>query len=146
MPRKEKRSRKYLGSRTWGGGNVKNRRGKGSRGGVGWAGRTKHRYTLVTAIGKEYFQEKGFVSRKPKLKILNLFAVNRIIEKENKQDVDLTGYKILSEGEISKPATIYASAFSKKAIEKITKAGGKAVVREEKPIAKEDKEEQKPKN
>jgi large subunit ribosomal protein L15 len=129
MKRKEKRSRKYLGSRTWGAGNTKNRRGKGCRGGKGMAGRFKHRYTLVTAIGKEAFQKKGFVSKKKKLKFLNLFEVEKLAKESN--EISLKGYKILGNGELKKPLTIYASAFSKGALEKIKKAGGKAIIKTE---------------
>jgi large subunit ribosomal protein L15 len=43
----------------------------------------------------------------------------------------LKGYKILGNGELTRPLTIYASAFSKGALEKIKKAGGKAIVKTE---------------
>ena len=36
--------------------------------------------------------------------------------------------KILSEGDIIKPLTVSAHSFSRKAVEKIEKAGGKAVI------------------
>ncbi|MGB9703151.1 MAG: uL15m family ribosomal protein [Candidatus Micrarchaeia archaeon] len=133
MKRKEKRSRKYLGSRTWGAGNTKNRRGKGCRGGKGMAGSFKHRYTLITAIGKEKIKKlkKGFVSKKEKLKEINLFEIEKIVNKTNKNELFLRGYKVLGEGVLKKPITIYASAFSKGALEKIEKAGGKAVIKTE---------------
>jgi large subunit ribosomal protein L15 len=131
MKRKEKRSRKYLGSRTWGAGNTKNRRGKGCRGGKGMAGSFKHRYTLITAIGKEKIKKlkKGFVSKSKKLKFLNLFEVEKLAKESN--EISLKGYKVLGNGELKKPLTIYASAFSKGALEKIKKAGGKAIIKTE---------------
>jgi large subunit ribosomal protein L15 len=39
------------------------------------------------------------------------------------------GVKILSQGDITKKITIYANAFSEKAVEKIEKAGGRAIMR-----------------
>ena len=36
--RKDKRARKFLGDRRWGGGNIKNNRGKGDKGGIGRGG------------------------------------------------------------------------------------------------------------
>jgi large subunit ribosomal protein L15 len=131
MKRKRKKSRKYLGSRTWGAGNTKNRRGKGNRGGKGMAGSFKQRYTLITAIGKEKIQKlkKGFASKTKKLKFLNLFEVEKLGKEKN--EIDLKGYKILGNGELKRPLTIYASAFSKGALEKIKKAGGKAIIKTE---------------
>jgi large subunit ribosomal protein L15 len=47
--RYEKKARRYLGTRRWGGGNIKNRRGSGSRGGVGRAGK-KHKFTRIVKV------------------------------------------------------------------------------------------------
>ena len=44
-----------------------------------------------------------------------------------KPTVEKKGYKVLSSGMLTRPAVIKASAFSKKAEEKIKNAGGEAV-------------------
>ena len=52
------------------------------------------------------------------------------IAKDNKgtYDINLKGYKILAQGDLSIKATITADAASKAAIEKAQKAGGKIVL------------------
>ena len=54
------------------------------------------------------------------------------IAKDNKgtYDINLKGYKILAQGDLSIKATITADAASKAAIEKAQKAGGKIVLAE----------------
>jgi hypothetical protein len=63
--RKEKRKRKYFGTRRWGVGNIKNARGAGSRGGTGLAGSglgtgSKHKFTYITAHAPELIRKVGF--------------------------------------------------------------------------------------
>ena len=58
--RHQKRSRKYLGKRRWGVGNIKNARGAGDRGGVGNAGARKHNFTWMTAKHPELLNKRGF--------------------------------------------------------------------------------------
>lgn len=130
--RHEKRSRKYLGTRRWGMGNIKNARGAGDRGGVGRGG-VKHKWTYITAKAPELhprIRNRGFTPwRQNKQKEITLREISKLIEaaKDQKQ-IELRGYKVLSNGSIAIPATIRASAFSKGAIEKIKSAGGEAVV------------------
>ena len=57
--RKGKKNRKYLGTRSHGKGNAKNRRGKGSKGGWGRAGMHKHRFTYATVYEKEWVMYGG---------------------------------------------------------------------------------------
>ncbi|MGC8479007.1 MAG: uL15 family ribosomal protein [Candidatus Micrarchaeia archaeon] len=131
--RKEKRSRKYLGSRRWGVGNIKNARGAGDRGGVG-QGRRKHRFTYFTAKAPELIGKKGFTPfGHKKLREITLAEIGRrLVAQKGKAGADntleLRGYKVLSNGSITSGAVIKAAAFSKKAAEKIEKAGGKAVL------------------
>ncbi|MGC8730561.1 MAG: uL15m family ribosomal protein [Candidatus Micrarchaeia archaeon] len=129
--RHERKSRKLLGSRRWGMGNIKNARGKGDRGGVGNAGFRKHKFTYVTAKTPWLISRKGFTSKKKNvLKEINLRDISKNFEKGNyaKEVVELRNYKVLGNGELSVPMEIKAAAFSKKAEEKIAKIGGKAVV------------------
>ncbi|MDE1851135.1 MAG: mitochondrial large ribosomal subunit protein uL15m [Candidatus Micrarchaeota archaeon] len=127
--RTKKRSRKFLGSRRWGWGNIKNRRGSGSRGGVG-KGNRKGMFTHRVIYDKLAVRDPGFNQwRRFQLKEASLNTVDRKARssKEAKPTVELKGYKILSNGTLSKAVVVKASSFSKKAQEKITKAGGEAI-------------------
>lgn len=127
--RHAKRNRKYLGTRRWGMGNIKNARGAGDRGGVGKGG-IKHKWTYVTAKAPETIRTRGFTPwKRVKPKEITLREINKMIHAAKEQKaIELNGFKVLSNGEITKAATIKASAFSKSAIEKIKSAGGEAVV------------------
>jgi large subunit ribosomal protein L15 len=129
--RKKKHNRKYLGTRRWGVGNIKNARGKGSRGGVGMAGSRKHKFTYLTAKAPWLIKQHGFSNWKPKKPDeITLWEIDGMIRNsaEQKPTIELKRCKVLSNGTMSRPATIRAHAFSEKAIEKIKKAGGEAVV------------------
>ena len=127
--RNERKGRKYLGNRRWGAGNIKNRRGGGDRGGVGAAGR-KNKFTHLIVYGKGNIKKKGFYNyAKNALTEINLGNVSRQVlqSKAEKPTIELKNYKVLSSGTLAKPAVIKASAFSKRAEEKIKQAGGEAV-------------------
>ncbi len=126
--RKEKRNRKYFGSRHWGLGNIKNGRGSGDRGGVG-KGAVKPRWTWTTAKHPELIGKRGFHRWGQKeSKWIDLYAINNMLEKEKKEILDLKGYKVLSRGELNFKVKIKASGFSKKAMEKIKAAESTAEV------------------
>ena len=84
--------------------------------------------------------KRGFTSRlKVKYQIINIRTLDGLKEpvvtpqklKELKivKNIDRgRGIKVLGEGELSKPMTIRAHSFSRKAIEKIKKAGGKTEI------------------
>ncbi len=84
--------------------------------------------------------KRGFTSRlKKKYQIINIRTLDGLKEstvtpqklKELKivKNIDRgRGVKVLGEGELSRPMTIKAHAFSGKAIEKIKKAGGKVEI------------------
>ena len=119
------KTRKFLGARRWGAGNIKNRRGSGSRGGVGRAGK-KHKFTRIVKYEQERLHHKGFTPyRKVKIAIINLDYISKAA-KGNKE-LELKGYKVLSGGELKEAVTVKASGFSKKAMEKIKQAGGQAI-------------------
>ncbi len=126
--RKESKNRRYLGSRRWGAGNIKNRRGKGSRGGVGKSGK-KHWFTYIVKYAPERIRQKGFSSWNKKVfKEINLDKVSKLARnsKDAKPTIELRGFKVLGNGSLAKPAVVKASAFSKSAEEKIKSAGGEA--------------------
>ncbi len=129
MVLRTKKNRKFLGSRTWGWGNKKNNRGSGARGGVGRGGR-KSKWTYTVKYDKERIHTPGFVMpRRVVLDEISLDKISDIAEemKEEKPTVELRGYKVLSNGSLSKPAVIKAMGFTEKAMEKIKQAGGEAV-------------------
>lgn len=127
--RTKKRSRKFLGSRRWGWGNIKNRRGAGSRGGVG-RGNRKGMFTNRVIYDRQAVRDPGFNQwRRFELREASLSTVERKARnsKDTKPTVELKGYKVLSNGSLSRAVVVKASSFSKKAQEKITKAGGEAI-------------------
>ncbi|MEM0201179.1 MAG: uL15 family ribosomal protein [Candidatus Micrarchaeaceae archaeon] len=129
VQRRSKKNRRNLGRRTWAAGNKKNNRGAGSRGGTGRAGR-KHKWTRIVKYEKERIGKPGFTRwNASKLNVINLDLISEKIQKnkEESSSIELNGYKVLSDGSLNKPITIKANAFSKKAIEKIKKAGGDAI-------------------
>ncbi|MDE1860752.1 MAG: uL15 family ribosomal protein [Candidatus Micrarchaeota archaeon] len=125
----KKRSRKYLGSRSWGAGNIKNARGSGDRGGVGRAGK-KHKFTRIVKYEKGRIKKHGFTPwRQVRLEEINLDGISRMAHasKEDKPTIELKGYKVLGGSELAKPCVVKAAGFSKKAMEKIKAAGGEAI-------------------
>jgi len=126
MKRHKKKRPKLLGKRTHGRGRSKRGRGKGSR--------MTHKRTFGTNIMHTLkyepwrLSQKCFVSLKKKMKAINLKDIEKLAEKD---EVDVTkfGYgKVIGSGTLKKPLKIKARLFSKKALEKIEKAGGEAVV------------------
>jgi large subunit ribosomal protein L15 len=126
--RMKKRSRKYLGSRTWGWGNKKNNRGSGSRGGIGRAGK-KHKFTRIVVYEKERVHKKGFKPfRRERLMEIDLNQIESNAEKAGeKPTIELEGYKVLGNGTITKAVIVKATGFSKNAEQKIKEAGGEAI-------------------
>jgi large subunit ribosomal protein L15 len=124
-----KKTRKFLGSRRWGAGNIKNARGAGDRGGVGKGGR-KHKMTFLNVYDKESLIHKGFAPLKRReLMIMDLTAISKKAAsmQEPKPTLELKGYKVLGDGKLTKPMVIKADGFSKSAERKIKEAGGEAV-------------------
>jgi len=131
--RHEKKNRKYHGTRSWGAGNIKNRRGAGDKGGVGRGGR-KHKFTYLVVYERERLHKKGFKPwKKKELKEIDLEEVNKLAIKssEQKPTIELRGYKVLGDGNIEKSVVVKADAFSKRAIEKIKSVGGEALLFEQ---------------
>ena len=101
---------------THSGGCRKNRKGSGHRGGIGMAGSGKRgdaKKTLVLKkYGGNYFGKKGITSI----------------------GTNLSGYKILGQGEVKNKLIIKAFEASKSAIEKVKAKGGEIKVKEKKKI------------
>jgi large subunit ribosomal protein L15 len=135
--RKRKKIVKFRGSKTHGYGSEKKHRGKGSRGGVGMAGSKDHKKFMILKekpghIGKYGFHSLKKRKMKPSVKSVNVRDLPRLAEK-GVVDLDARGfYKVLGAGELKEKLTVKARAFSSKAEEKITRAGGKAIKAEQK--------------
>lgn len=129
--RKDKRTRKYLGARRWGRGNIKNGRGSGDKGGVGKGGK-KNKFTYLTAKAPELISRpKGFVNpRHKELKEVTLEQINKIVSNniQTNNELEFKNSKVLSNGNIDKPLIIKATKFSKQAVEKIKNKGGQAII------------------
>lgn len=129
MATKNRKIRKMRGTRTVGKGKKGSRR---KSGGKGMAGSQKHKYTWVLRYTPDWFGKRGMprAALKPKPKSVNVGYLSEYAEKHDLKEIDVTqlGFeKVLGGGKISKPITIKAKKFTKKALEKIKEAGGKAV-------------------
>lgn len=143
--RKKRKVRKFRGKRSYGYGSHKKHRGGGSRGGRGKAGMHKHKWSYTVKYEPDRFGKRGFkvpVAAAKKVKAINLRHLEALAVGKKKIDLTKLGYnKVLGAGKIQAAMEVVAEAFSKKAIEKIEAAGGKAVIFE-KP-KKETKEKEK---
>jgi len=151
--RKRKRKNRLLGQRTRGNGDTKNRRGAGSRGGRGLAGSHKHKYSKY--FGKFGKEKKKLRSKK----VVRAFNIDQLVQamprlllrgkvfEENgmivvdgqKAGID----KLLGNGKLNEKIVVRNMNASKKAVEKIEKAGGRfeeSLPNEEKEEAEDNKE------
>ena len=118
-------------------GSKKKHRGKGSKGGKGYGGSTKHNRSFVYTKERDHFGHKGFSSLKKKDVIIKIKDLEKVCGGKNEVDLIALGYtKLLSDGDISKSLTVRISKISKKAKEKIEKAGGSVTGLEEKKLKK----------
>lgn len=121
------------GTRTNGRGNAKRGRGKGSRKGRGSVksyGGGYRNFMFIAKYEPWRLNKKGFYSHRKKERGINLKEVEKLCEK-NKNDIDVTKYgydKVLGSGDLKRAIEVKAHSFSKKAKERIEKAGGKAII------------------
>jgi large subunit ribosomal protein L15 len=146
LPHKNRKIRKYRGSRTHGYGQIGQHRCRGGRGGTGKAGLDKHKWTYVLRNCPTYWEKKGFVSARTlnkKVRIINIGKLedlttkldheNKLEHKDQKIFLDLgnLGYdKLLGKGEINKPILVRIGACTESATKKLEMAGG-AIFKEE---------------
>lgn len=131
--KRRRKKNKLRGQRTHGGGGTKNRRGAGSRGGVGRAGSHKHKFS------KYYldFGVKRTLKAKKKAITINVEEIQEKIEEwlaskkaQNENGIIIIdgkniGFgKVLGRGTITKKIKIENASLTRKAAEKITGAGG----------------------
>lgn len=133
MARLGKRNRNFLGSKSHGKGNAKNKRGKGGKGGWGRAGTGKHRWTYITAYEPEFAKHGGHMGfsnpTHKKNKSISLYQIQSLVnqgkipQKDGKLCFEYGG-KVLGGGELSTAVVVRAAAASEKAIERIKASGG----------------------
>lgn len=146
MALKNRKTRKYRGSRTCGGGNAKMRRGAGHRGGRGNAGIKKHRKSWFLTHDPSALVHKGpgrpdVPMRVPRA--INIRTLEERVEemvssglaekKTNKVYLDLSkiGYdKLLGGGVVKNSWVITAMGSSQTASRKISEAGGQVITEE----------------
>jgi len=140
LPHKDRKIRRYRGSRTHGYGQIGQHRCRGGRGGTGKAGLDKHKWTFVLNNDPTYWEKKGFVSARTlnkKVRIINIGKLDDLTDKleidkklERKEqkiflNLEQLGYdKLLGTGEISKPLLIKIGSYSEAASKKLEEAGG----------------------
>ncbi len=140
MPHKDRKIRRYRGSRTHGYGQIGQHRCRGGRGGTGKAGLDKHKWTFILKNDPTYWIKKGFVSASTlnkKVRIINIGKLDDLADKlevdkklERKEqkiflNLEQLGYdKLLGTGEISKPLLIKVGSYSESASKKLEEAGG----------------------
>ena len=138
MPTRLRKIRKKRGSRTQGWGRVGQHRRTGSKGRRN-PGRHKALWSYVIKYEPDYYGKCGFTSPKSlrqKVNVINVGNLDGIaakfsVEKEKGKyflDLEDLGYtKLLGTGRITKPLVVKVPAYSKSAIEKVEKAGGKVL-------------------
>ncbi len=145
--RKHGQKKGYLGHRSHGRGNCKNRRGSGNRGGRGLGGVDKHKWSWATKMfGNDYFGKVGFVrpSKVIVVPVTHLYDINQkallnqLDKKGGKFHFDFEG-KVLATGDVTLPLVIRASAWSKNVEKKLSAVGGQISKLESvKPVAATD--------
>jgi len=146
MAIKNRKSRKYRGSRTCGGGNAKMRRGAGHRGGRGNAGIKKHNKTWYLTHDPSALVSKGpgrpdVPRRIPRAinigkleeEVVELLSSGKAKRTDRGIILNLTsiGYdKLLGGGLARNPWVITAEAWSEVASRKIEEAGGQLLTPE----------------
>lgn len=130
MKRKGRRKKRYLGQRSHGRGDTKNRRGSGNRGGRGMAGIDKHKWSWAMKYDKDYYGKHGFVRPvRKKVDVIHLYEINhqavldKLEKKEGKYMFEFMG-KVLATGDVTMPLSIKALSWSKNVEKKLSGSGG----------------------
>lgn len=125
----DKKAKKMRGSKTHGYGCKKKHRGAGSKGGHGYAGSHKHKWTKIMKEEPDHFGKKGFI--RPAESVNPVFAMNVCdLEMFEGDEIDLSALgfdKLLGKGSVSRKVSVRTASFTAKAKEKVEKAGGKII-------------------
>ncbi len=134
--KKKKKSKGQRGQTTHGHGARKKWKKSGHRGGTGMAGTGKRadqkKTLIIKKYGNKYFGKQGITSRKTEKKknlVINLRDIEKnyenLMKKFGKNEwLELSGYKVLGDGEINEKIYLKVKEISKNALDKIKKAGG----------------------
>jgi len=127
--KKRRKSGRYRGGGTAQRGAKERTRGSGNRGGKGMAGTGKRadqrKSFVINLYGNKYFGKSKTLRRghvQPKLEVINLNDIQK--KYDASREINLSGFKILGDGEVKSKLNIKASAASNSAIEKVKAAGG----------------------
>ncbi len=120
--RRRKKTRKMRGSKTHGYGAKKKHRGKGNKGGFGYAGSHKHKWSYIVKYEPDHFGKKRLTGLNKKVKTINLFELEKFDGEVNLEKMGYT--KLLGTGKITKPLNVIVRSWTKKAEEKIKAVGG----------------------
>jgi large subunit ribosomal protein L15 len=121
------KTKKMRGSKSCGWGQSKQHRGKGSKGGKGFAGSKEHRMLKFKKECPEHYDHR--VLKKVNIaNIINVRDLEALCDKESTINLTEMGYdKLLGSGEIKKKLKIIVPSWSKSAEEKVKSAGGEVV-------------------
>jgi len=146
MAHKDRKIRKYRGTRNCGWGNTQKHRGAGSRGGRGNAGIYKHKWCRTSKFFPDHLGKHGFKrhSADKKISAINIGFIeenldNLVNQGKIKADngkfylnlMDLNCDKLLGAGKVNHKFVITLNRCSEKAKKKIEEAGGKVIIANE---------------
>lgn len=141
--RREKKSKYFRGSRTHGWGRVAQHRRSGRKGGRGFVGYHKHKWSWTVKYAPDWYGAYGF-QRHPSLVLqystINIGAldeqldhlVERGVASKNgdKYTVDLTQLgvnKLTGSGKVTRKIVVKVAKATRKAVERIKEAGGEVI-------------------
>ena len=146
--RTEKKIRKQRGSRVMGYGRISGgHRASGSRGGVGQAGRFKHKLiqSLIKGtawrrptqiVGRGFIRKENLTKKNETWNVekLNQYLSTQIIKKNPVKELNLIDFgitKLLGKGNINFPVTVTVKQATETAVNKVEKAKGKVILPKE---------------
>lgn len=138
----KKRTHSLRGSKSYGWGYKKKRRGSGNKGGKGGAGYHKHKWLRTIKLGLHH-PKKGFLPAqelKTPVSAINLGQIDQIADRLLKEgaaqkqgdlilvDLEKMGIdKVLGSGQTNKKLVVKAKYFSKGAQRKLKESGGQSI-------------------
>lgn len=134
--KKKKKSVRMRGTR-YHGKAAKKHKGKGNKGGRGMAGtgkRADQKKSKIIRYSMPYFGKAGRIMKRKKRgkkeKVINLRDIEKRLD--GKSDVlNFEDYKVLGMGEVKRKMIIKAGSASDSATEKVERAGGKIITKDE---------------
>ncbi len=122
-----KKNSRQRGSHTHGYGAKKKHRGGGSRGGRGFGGTHKHKFSWVLRWDPDHFGYKGFHSRRAQRQAINVSDLERLNAGSDVNLPSLGYHTLLGRGSVTKAFVVTVDKCSARARHKIETAGGRIV-------------------